>query len=105
MNSMIDLNSELIIDRSTIRNPYLRLLLTAIGQDFASGSPWVAVNKTIASQYNIEDHFLIPSTLDAPNWARIRSPELFGHPRIPVGKRTVRTRKRFLRDGRSLPYR
>jgi hypothetical protein len=50
MNTIIDLNSELLVDRSRIRNPYLRLLLTAIGEELAEGSPWVAVNKKIASE-------------------------------------------------------
>ena len=50
MTAMIDLNSELIVDRSEVRNPYLRLLLAAIGQELAKGSPWVAVNKKIAAQ-------------------------------------------------------
>ena len=53
MNSIIDLSSELLIDRSTIRDPYLRLLFTAIGQKLVDGSPWVAVNKKIASQYGL----------------------------------------------------
>lgn len=53
VNPIIDLNSELLIDRSRIRDPYLRLLLTAIGQELARGSPWVAVNKKIALQYSL----------------------------------------------------
>jgi hypothetical protein len=53
MNTMIDLNSELLIDRSRVRNPYLRLLLTALGQELAKGSPWVAVNKRLAAKYDI----------------------------------------------------
>ena len=50
MNTIIDLNSEVLIDRSEIRDPYLRLLLTALGQELAKGSPWIAVNKKIATE-------------------------------------------------------
>jgi hypothetical protein len=50
MNTIIDLNSEVLIDRLQIRNPHLRLLLTAFGQELAKESPWVAVNKEIASE-------------------------------------------------------
>jgi hypothetical protein len=59
VNTIIDLSSELLIDRSGIRDPYLRLLLTAIGQELARGSPWVAVNKVIASQYGLVE-FMVP---------------------------------------------
>jgi hypothetical protein len=52
MNTIIYMSSELLVDRSRIRNPYLRLLLTAIGQELAKGSPWVAVNKKIATEYS-----------------------------------------------------
>ena len=62
MNTIIDLSTELLIDRSKIRNPYLRLLLTAIGEELARGSPWVAVNKKIASQYKLPGQLLIPPT-------------------------------------------
>jgi hypothetical protein len=51
MNTIIDLRSEVLIDRSQIRNPYLRLLLTAVGQELAKGSPWVAVDKRTVSAY------------------------------------------------------
>ena len=51
MHRIIDLGSEVLIDRSRVRNPYLRLLLAAFGQQLAKGSPWVAVNKKIASNY------------------------------------------------------
>jgi hypothetical protein len=45
MNTIIDLGSEILIDRSRVRNGYLRLLLTALGQQLAKGSPWVAVGR------------------------------------------------------------
>ena len=51
MTTIIDLSSELLIDRSQVRNPYLRLLLTALGQELTRGSPWVALNKKVASNY------------------------------------------------------
>src|SRR5258708_1751091 len=49
MNTVIDLGSELLVDGSTIRDPYLRLLTAAVGQKLAQGSPWVAVNKRVAA--------------------------------------------------------
>jgi hypothetical protein len=53
MNAIIDLGSELLIDRSRMRNPYVRLLLAAIGQELAQGSPWVAVQKKLAVAYGL----------------------------------------------------
>ena len=44
-NVVIDLGTELIIDRSKVRDPYVRLLLAAVGEPLACESPWVAVYK------------------------------------------------------------
>jgi hypothetical protein len=52
MNAVIDLRSELLIDRSQFRDPYVRLLLTALGEEVANGSPWIAVDKRVASRYD-----------------------------------------------------
>jgi hypothetical protein len=60
MNPIIDLTSELLIDRSRIRSPHLRLLLNAIGEEFAKGSPWIVLDKKVASQYGIFDRFTRP---------------------------------------------
>jgi hypothetical protein len=51
MNTIIDLSSEMLVDRSQVRDPYLRLLLTAVGQELARGSPWVAIDKRTLSWY------------------------------------------------------
>ena len=51
MTAIIDLDSELLVDQSRVSNPYLRLLLAVVGQKLAKGSPWLAVNKTVAAQY------------------------------------------------------
>ena len=53
MKSIIDLGSELLFDRSRVASPYLRLLVTAIGQELARGSPWVSVNKCVLAVYEI----------------------------------------------------
>ena len=53
MSPIIDLTSELLIDRSQFRDPHVRLLLTALGQEVAKGSPWVAVDKRIATGYEL----------------------------------------------------
>lgn len=58
MNTVIDMNSELLVDRSKIGNPYLRLLLTAIGEELVKGSPWIAVNKSMLCQHDLLDHML-----------------------------------------------
>ena len=61
MKTIIDLGSELLIDRSTVRDPYLRLLLTAIGEQLVRGSPWVAVSKQVAVQYSLAvTQFMVP---------------------------------------------
>jgi hypothetical protein len=51
MDTIIDLTSEVLIDRSQIHNPYLRLLLAAFGHELAKGSAWVVVSKDVASRY------------------------------------------------------
>jgi hypothetical protein len=43
----------LLFDRSRIVSPYVRLLLTAVGQELARGSPWVSVNKRVLAAYEI----------------------------------------------------
>ena len=53
MKSIIDLGSELLFDRSRVVSPYMRLLVTAIGQELARGSPWVSVNKRVLAVYEI----------------------------------------------------
>jgi hypothetical protein len=53
MNTIIDLGSEMLIDRSQVHNPYLRLLLAALGQEIVRGSPWVAVNKEVATKFRL----------------------------------------------------
>jgi hypothetical protein len=53
MKSIIDLGSELLFDRSRIVSPYMRLLVTTIGQELARGSPWVSVNKRVLAAYEI----------------------------------------------------
>ena len=53
MKSIIDLGSELLFDRSRVASPYLRLLVTAIGQELAQCSPWVSVNKRVLASYEI----------------------------------------------------
>ena len=49
MKSVIELGSEWLLDESRIRDPYLRLLVAAVGERVVSTSPWVAVDKRIAA--------------------------------------------------------
>jgi hypothetical protein len=51
MSPIIDLSSELLIDRFAVRDPYVRLLLTAIGHPLVQGSRWLVLNKAVASAY------------------------------------------------------
>ena len=53
MKSIIDFGSELLFDRSRVASPYVRLLVTAIGQEVVQGSPWVSVNKRVLAVYEI----------------------------------------------------
>ena len=51
MNAIIDLGSELLIDRSQIRDGQLRLLLAAVGKPLVSGAAWLVVDKRVAAIY------------------------------------------------------
>jgi hypothetical protein len=53
MSAIVDLKSELLIDRSRIANPYLQLLLAALGKELVKGSAWVAINKKVAPQISL----------------------------------------------------
>ena len=48
MSTTIDLGKEVVLDMSTIRDPYVRLMMVSIGEALAQGSPWVAVSKSVA---------------------------------------------------------
>lgn len=58
MNAIIDLNSELLVDRSRFRDPHLRLLLAALGRELVKGSTWIVVNKEIAMYYGLARQFI-----------------------------------------------
>jgi hypothetical protein len=45
MTTIIDVGSELLIDRSTVTDPFTRLIVAALGQTVVEGSPWVAIDK------------------------------------------------------------
>ena len=62
MKSIIDLGSELPFDRSRVASPHLRLLVTAIGQELARGSPWVSVNKRVLAIYEIGMELIATAT-------------------------------------------
>jgi hypothetical protein len=58
MNPIVDLGDELLFDRSRIVSPYVRLLLAALGQEVARGSPWVSVNKQVLTVYPIPSELM-----------------------------------------------
>jgi hypothetical protein len=53
MSPIIDLSSELLINRFAVREPYVRLLLSALGQEVKKGSPWIVLNKTVAAAHDV----------------------------------------------------
>jgi hypothetical protein len=55
--SIIDLGSEVLVDRTRVRTPQIQLLLAAIGQPVAAQSAWVAVNKRVAALYDLPREF------------------------------------------------
>jgi hypothetical protein len=61
--TVVDLGSELLIDRSTVREPHLRLVLTALGEPLVRHSPWVAIRKEIAATYPLPARLMRPSAL------------------------------------------
>ena len=63
MKPIIDLGSELLFDRSRVSSPYVRLLVTAIGQELVRGSPWVSVNKRVLVVYEIGPELLAAERL------------------------------------------
>jgi hypothetical protein len=63
MRPVFDLGSELLFDRSRVASPYVRLLVTAIGQELARGSPWVSVNKRVLAVYEIGPNWLAAERL------------------------------------------
>ncbi len=65
MSAIIDLKSELLIDQSRIGNPYLKLLLAVLGKELVKGSAWVAINKKVASQFELLSPFIVAQTRQA----------------------------------------
>jgi hypothetical protein len=57
MYKVIDLGTELLVDQTTIRDPYLRLLAVAIGQKLIAGSPWLAIDKAVVQACRISKAF------------------------------------------------
>ena len=45
MNTIIDAGSELLIDRSTVTDPFVRLIVSALGKSVVEGSAWVSISK------------------------------------------------------------
>ena len=72
MEAVIDMGSELLMDRSAIRDPYLRLLTAALGQRLAPGSPWVALDKRIASLCCVPSAVAVPVRVAAGRGPRSR---------------------------------
>ena len=72
---IIDLGSELLLDRSEISDPYLRLLAAALGQAVAEGSPWVALDKQLAAICGLSPaaaHQVVPAMARPGRLPRLR---------------------------------
>ena len=72
---IIDLGSELLLDRSEISDPYLRLLAAALGQAVAEGSPWVALDKQLAAICGLSPaaaHQVVPAMARPRRLPRLR---------------------------------
>ena len=65
MSAIIDLKSELLVDRSQIGNPYLQLLVAVLGKELVKGSAWVAINKKVASEFELLSPFIVEQTQQA----------------------------------------
>ncbi len=61
MNAIIDLGTELVIDRTAVRIPQVRMLLSAIGKPLARGSAWIVVQKQVAALYSLQRAVSRPS--------------------------------------------
>jgi hypothetical protein len=53
MSPVIDLSSELLINRLAVREPFVRLLLASLGREVAKGSPWIVLDKTVAAAHDV----------------------------------------------------
>jgi hypothetical protein len=51
LTTIIDLSSEVLIDRLQVREPSVGLLLAALGQELVRGSRWIVLDKSVASAY------------------------------------------------------
>jgi hypothetical protein len=45
METILDLGTELLVDRSQLQDPFLRLIVAALGKTICNGSAWVAIDK------------------------------------------------------------
>jgi hypothetical protein len=70
MENVIDLGSELLVDRSTVRDPNVRLLAAALGEALARGSPWVAIHKRMLARVTMSAGRL-PLAADAGRRGRV----------------------------------
>ena len=59
MTAIIDMQTVLLVDRSKVGDPRLRLLLKALGRELAKGSAWIAVNKEIATYHGLARRFVV----------------------------------------------
>jgi hypothetical protein len=71
---VIDLGPEVVVDRSRIRDPYVRLLLAAVGEPLAAGSPWVAVDKRAAFPRSVTTVHVRPERPRQPGSPRSTRP-------------------------------
>jgi hypothetical protein len=83
MLQIINLETELLVDQSTIQDPYLRIMAIAIGQAIVRGSPWLAINKTVAKACSFP-------TQSAPTRFQHAVPDVH---RVPAPRTASRSRR------------
>ena len=66
MNAFIELESEVLIDQSVIRDPYLRLMAAAVGRQIIRGSSWLTIHKDVAEACLVSDQYSLPSASRSP---------------------------------------
>jgi hypothetical protein len=53
MDTIVDFGTELLVDRTRVSVPQLKLLLTAIGRPLVRGSAWISIDRCLADFYGL----------------------------------------------------
>jgi hypothetical protein len=53
MDAIVDFGTELLIDRTRVNAPQLKLLLSAVGRPLVRGSAWLSIDRPLAEFYGL----------------------------------------------------